>query len=425
MKAITHLRGFRAKNFKAIQDSKMVTFTPLTVLIGNNGSGKSSLIEAMETYRSIVVDGLDKAMERWFGFEHILNKGTRRRTRFSDASEMLRHPMYFGWSGRFPVNSGTGEMLITARSGFSSILIEKEVIRQKDKLVTRRADGQCVTDWFGKAVHQIDTFETGRSVLSRGARDMVAGWQFLSLSPDPMGRPTPTKLAVDGRLMLNRDGSNIAQYLLEIRKKDPSAFEVIVEKMQFILDYAKNFEPVESQEIHRTMYLQMREEGFEIPGWLISTGTIRALALLAVLNNPDPPRLLVIEEIEDGLDPRTLNLLVAEIRNAIEDGRTQVIATTHSPYLLDLLDLSHLIFVERVDGAPVFRRPDSQAIVRQWAATFAPGQLYTMGKINSQKAAAITIPEVKPGQLVTVPPMPEVKPRQLVTMGKIHGQGRE
>jgi len=40
-------------------------FTPLTVFIGNNGSGKSSIIEALETFQSVVLNGLDEAMIPW------------------------------------------------------------------------------------------------------------------------------------------------------------------------------------------------------------------------------------------------------------------------------------------------------------------------------------------------------------------------
>ena len=67
------LKSFRLQNFKAIRDSGVVKFTPLTVLIGDNGSGKSSLIEGLQTYQRIVTDGLDAAMGMWRGFEFIRN----------------------------------------------------------------------------------------------------------------------------------------------------------------------------------------------------------------------------------------------------------------------------------------------------------------------------------------------------------------
>jgi hypothetical protein len=48
------LRSFRLKNFKAVRDRGVIRFTPLTVFIGNNGSGKSSIIEGLETSQTIV-----------------------------------------------------------------------------------------------------------------------------------------------------------------------------------------------------------------------------------------------------------------------------------------------------------------------------------------------------------------------------------
>ena len=127
----------------------------------------------------------------------------------------------------------------------------------------------------------------------------------------------------------------------------------------------------------------MTEEKFKIPGWLLSTGTLRILAILACLRHPDPPPLLVIEEVENGLDPRTIHLLVEEFRAAIAAKKTQILVTTHSPYLLDLLDLSHLVVVERVDGEPVFARPDKEQL-REWSKSFAPGRLYTMGRLTRE-----------------------------------------
>ena len=170
---------------------------------------------------------------------------------------------------------------------------------------------------------------------------------------------------------------------MDVREKCAAVFDSIVESMKFVLDYAENFEPVETSEIQRMMYVRMREADFEIPGWLISTGTIRALALLAVLRHPDPSPLIVIEEIENGLDPRTLHMVLDEVREVVQSGRSQVILTTHSPYLLDLLPLQTVIFIERDHGGdPVFWRPSDNAAVQKWARDFAPGQLYTAGRFQ-------------------------------------------
>jgi predicted ATPase len=113
---------------------------------------------------------------------------------------------------------------------------------------------------------------------------------------------------------------------------------------------------------------------------MMSTGTLRALALISALRHPEPPTLLVVEEIENSLDPRTLGLVVDVIRRAVRAGRTQVIVTTHSPQLLDMVLLKHLVFVQRYSaGEPVFYRPADQAEVRKWAESFSPGGTFTRG----------------------------------------------
>ena len=97
----------------------------------------------------------------------------------------------------------------------------------------------------------------------------------------------------------------------------------------------------------------------KIPGWLLSTGTLRILALLACLRHPDPPPLLVVEEIENDLDPRTIHLLVEEFRAAIAAKKTQIVVTTHSPYLVDLMEPEDIVLVSKRNGATEFHRPQS------------------------------------------------------------------
>ena len=56
-------------------------FGPLTVFIGNNGAGKSSLIEGLGTFRDVVLDGLDAAMNRWHGFEYVWSHAVKHELR--------------------------------------------------------------------------------------------------------------------------------------------------------------------------------------------------------------------------------------------------------------------------------------------------------------------------------------------------------
>jgi predicted ATPase len=390
MKHGPFLRSFRLENFKAVQKSGIIPLSPLTVLIGNNGSGKSSLIEGLETYRDIIVSGLDTAMKRWYGMGHVWNKHARHNLIAGGAAnETFENPIRFDACGKTSDGPYRTNMLVTPEPGLNGFAIQEELINDPlGKEFIRDRSGACLMKHGDSTVKLRNRLEAGESAMPTNLRSFITQWQFLSLQPEPMGRPSIKQMSASRDVMLHRDGSNLAQYLLRIREKDAGAFEGIIEAMQFVLDYARNIEPVETREIQPTMYLKMLEqkggENVEIPGWLMSTGSLRILALLAVLRNPDPPPLIVIEEVENGLDPRTINLVIEEIRTAVESRKTQVIMTTHSPYLLDLLDLSHIVLCERVDGRPTFSRPQDNKGLMEWSRNFAPGQLYVMDRLHAE-----------------------------------------
>ncbi len=368
------LQSVRIRNFKAIVDSKVVKLGSLTAFIGNNGAGKSSLIEALETYQSIVHDGLDIAMQRWLGIEHARHKGQEAKERRGELVNPISFELAIGMS---PRKVRRIELEANNDPAANRMFIAQERISNPDG------------SWLERnKIGAMQTYGQGRSILSAPMPDFaeeahhVLDWQFLTLSPERMGLPVPQQ-RTGGGVRLARDGSNIADFLLDLRRQDQNAFDGIVETMGYVLPYAKDIQPsLTSSEIERKAWLQLAEADFKVPGWMLSTGTLRMLALLALLRHPNPPSLIVVEEIENGLDPRSIHLLVEEIRNAVLDGTTQVILTTHSPYLLDLLTLEHLVLVERnAKGQPLFLRPADNENLQRWAIDFAPGKLYTMGSL--------------------------------------------
>ena len=218
------------------------------------------------------------------------------------------------------------------------------------------------------------------SIFGQFLGDVLDTWQFVRLNTDRMGGPRSVKRS-KGPVRFTPDGANVAEYLREIAES-PEAFQGFFEALAFVLPYAKNLKVQVTSEIERQAYLQMAEGTFNVPGWMLSTGTLRIAALLALFRHPRPSKVLFIEELENGLDPRTLGLIVEEIRSAVLSGRQQVILTTHSPYLLDLLPLESIVVVERIDGEPKFWRPNDDADVQRWKNEFAPGRMYTTGRFT-------------------------------------------
>jgi predicted ATPase len=360
------LTTFYAQNFKAIRDSGQIRFSPLTVLIGNNGSGKSSLIEAMETVKTIALEGLDAAMRRWYGFEHIWNRAKSHR--INPKSGIPRNPMAFGFSGKIQEKAFRAKLTINA--------IDLNYDRIRIESYQTSEAGEAFKDGSGYLINGF--------VNDPRFKEVVKDWQFLRLSPSEMADPVVRKRTV-GPVELAPNGSNVAEYLLSVWDSDQSIFEDILDTLKFVLPDTINLQPTIISELDRKVYLQLTEKNIDgkIPGWLFSTGTLRILALLSLLRHPMPPPVIVIEELENGLDPRTLHLIIEEIRSFVTSRMGQVIVTTHSPYLLDLIALEHIVLVERNEsGEPRFRRPASDSELKEWSKEFKPGRLYTMGKLH-------------------------------------------
>lgn len=383
------LKSFRIQQFKAIQDSQEINFGPLTAFIGYNGSGKSSLIEALETLQDIVATDLDTAMQRWRGFEHIWNRQGQHQQRLLSTKTIARphhtNPLNFQLQGFGPDSIPyRASMSINSDPSGNEIFIQEEKVTLKNRKIMKR-DAQGRVSLFYPKVDAAQVAD-GESSLPYELKLFINRWQFLSLSPNTMGQPT-TRRRTGGIIGLNKDGSNIAEYLLDIQKTDErqntTAFKAILETLQYILDYTQDLQPTVTSELERMVYLQMTEGEAKVPGWLLSSGTLRLVAVLATLRHPQPPPLIVIEEIENGFDPRTVELIANEVKKVVADGKSQVVITTHSPHFLDLLELPDIVLVGRGKQGTTFQPPSDNETLKRWAKEYGLGRLYTTNALHS------------------------------------------
>jgi len=114
-----------------------------------------------------------------------------------------------------------------------------------------------------------------------------------------------------------------------------------------------------------------------------SFGTVRLLALLTALQDPEPSPFLAIEEIDHGLHPYALEILVDRLRAAAQ--RTQILATTHSPALVNRLEPNEIIVCDRdpQTGASLIPAVSSVQIAAAVAETgWRPGELWFSGALG-------------------------------------------
>jgi len=395
------LESFRLRNFKAVRDTGLLKFGGFTVLIGGNGSGKSSLLEGLEVFQALGTSDVDAIFNqpRWRGFHHAWNKAVPHTLNGKKNGVRLRgnpmgfeaalnlpdlkatkkrsiSPKIFGCDLSAEVTMTDSDEVIVSQENFSLRAIHSKVPVPVD-LVVRRPPHKDNSNLSKRR----DTFSTR---LFLGAD--LHHWQFLNLNPPVMGQPTP-KLGGKTITPMASDGSNLAEF---IRKLSPQGKERLADSLKQILGYAGGLDVGEFSSVDRTIYFMIQEGEFQVPGWLMSGGSVRLVAILACLYSDEPPPLLVIEEIENGLDPRTVGYLVGELREAVESGRTQVIVTTHSPHFLSQAALEHLLLCQRMpNGEPKFWRPADSEELRQWAEDFNPGELFATGRIQKAMTKAL------------------------------------
>lgn len=266
------------RNFKALRETSLV-LAPFNLVIGPNGSGKTSLIEAMSMLGTLAKLPLG-----------------------APAPKREAHPeILFRFSSPFDT--------VTARLG-------------------------CVSDEYCDLLE----VDPPHAAAWPALRDQLARTRSYELNHATMG--LPAKLA-DGA-ELNRDGSDVCAVLARLEREAPDAFAALTTEMLRLAPEFHAFDLKIREDGQVELGLKLHEGGV-VPAAELSQGMLYLLGLLALAFDPSPPRLLCIEEIDRGIHPR----LLREVRDllyrlsypqsfGLQRPATQVIATTHSPYLIDL-----------------------------------------------------------------------------------------
>jgi predicted ATPase len=184
---------------------------------------------------------------------------------------------------------------------------------------------------------------------ARQVIDVLANMRFLDLLPDRMRQP-----AFPGQNTLGDRGENLPTVLKEICE-DPSRRDALVSWTRELTPMdVEDLEFVPDQTTGLIQLVFREADGSRISAYSASDGTLRFLAVLAALLAKNPVGLHVFEEIDNGIHPSRLRLLLDLIEGQTEKGRTQVVTTTHSPGLLTMVG------DETFDStAVVVRRPDA------------------------------------------------------------------
>src|SRR5689334_1493651 len=115
------LDSFRLRRFKAVRDSGNIKLTPFTLLIGANGSGKSSLIEGLQACYELFFSDPTTVFARWHGFEHVFYKGSHTARKRMQGGLPAAHSIEFDLRGKLGKKRFKSHLEIRASGNFDHI----------------------------------------------------------------------------------------------------------------------------------------------------------------------------------------------------------------------------------------------------------------------------------------------------------------
>ncbi len=174
----------------------------------------------------------------------------------------------------------------------------------------------------------------------------LSGWSFFYLEPrERMRTVSPVRETRHVGMM----GEHIALFLNTLKAIDPAQFKAIERSLRTLIP---SFTGIDVGVNDRgEVDLHIVEDGTPIPASLLSEGTLRLLGLLALGGAQESPTLIGLEEPENGVHPRRIQLIAELLRSYVDAGNTQMIVTTHSPILLDVFPRESLYVCRKRAGA--------------------------------------------------------------------------
>ena len=396
---MAHIEGFRVRNYRSLRDVTIGRLygdrdtpglTRLIAVIGKNGSGKSTLLDAFGFLSDCLIMGVEAACDQKQrgGFERLRSKG-------------MTGPIHFDIYYREEPNDRpiTYELSIDLDE-LRRPFVSEEILRQRRRNQSRghpfpflnlqNGNGEV---WAGEdalqatgeesrfkiAVNLTDTRQLGIATLGTlrdhprisRFRDFLKGWYLSYFQPDaarglPSAGPQPH---------LNIHGDNLSNVVQFMEREHKDRFAVILKRIASRIPGVRKIDTHVTED--RRVLLRFNDGGFEDPFYAqqMSDGTLKVFAYLLLLEDPEPPPFICIEEPENGLYHKLLETLATEFReHATKKGSaSQIFVTTHQPYFVDALDPSEVWILEKgKDGFSTVQHVVKLEIVKNLVAEGLP-----------------------------------------------------
>lgn len=338
MKDTPRIESLSVKNYRALRDLKLNKLTPLTVLLGANGSGKSTIFDVFAFLAECFTEGLRRAWERRNRIRELRSRGAEGAIEFEiQYRENADSPLI---TYHLAIDEENGapyvveEWLQWRRGQRGKPFRFLEFQRGRGRVIsgdTPEEDDERVEEALSSPdVLAVNTLgQLAKHPRVSALRTFITGWYLSYISADS-ARGVPE---TGYQERLSETGDNLPNVIQYLKEQHPEHLERI---LGTLARRVPRLERIATETtIDGRLVLQVKDAPFQQPvmARFASDGTLKMLAYLVVLYDPNPPLLIGIEEPENQLHPRLLLDLAEECREA--SARTQLMVTTHSPFFVN------------------------------------------------------------------------------------------
>lgn len=333
------LESLHVRNYRALRNLKLAKLTPLTVLLGPNGSGKSTVFDVFAFLAECFQSGLRRAWDKRGRFKELRTRGQdgpitfELKYREAPGQPVILYRLAIDEDAKGPYiaeerlqwtrggKQGRPFTFLEFREGAGSVvsgeLPDESAERTEERLDSREA----------LAVNALGQFMRHPRVSA--LRRFIAGW-YLSYISAECARGVPE---AGPQERLGETGANLANVVQYLKEQHPARLAQIVDVLRQRIPMLDQIDTSIMQDSR--LLLQIKDAPFDEPilSRFASDGTLKLLAYLTVLYDPDPPPLIGIEEPENHLHPKLLSGLARECHMAAEC--SQIMVTTHSPFFVN------------------------------------------------------------------------------------------
>jgi len=394
------LKKLTVRNFKSLRNCE-VELDKFNVIIGPNASGKTNLVEVFKLLRKIYVEKDTNPFLEWWGYNNVVWAGKEELPIIVgmlfdvDGYDVYFETTFTGTGGSFEILKEVIEV-----SGY--VRIEKEghllkVVHDKEwlKMAFSGLEYPTISEFsdlnlgiirekLPKDLEDASLFEILMDYTSMRPVLLgdIANWksiksaylEFLKkqlILRQIFIRALKTPQYPRKETTLNEDASNLIPLLYNIWLREGRLPEEIAEPLFIAFPNTRIF--FQLTEDGRVM-MKVFENDLELAPPGISDGFYKVLAILTAVYLKPP--LLIIDEIENSLHPETLELVI----DTLKESESQVIITTHSPVVVDIVEPSDLVLVDKENGETVFKRIKDPEKIKEFlnerGITLSEGWLY-------------------------------------------------